>query len=74
MIGGWKTLTGAGLAAAYAFISHLSVNIDPEILKAAEGLLAAGAAFFGLVGLGHKVEKLGSYLAKVIVAVNKIKK
>jgi len=47
---GWKTWAAAGLVGASAILSYLNM---PELASA---LMAAGAAF-GLVGIGHKIEK-----------------
>ena len=55
---GWKTWVGSIVAAAAAVImigsALLSEPFDPT--KFYEGLIALAAAF-GLVGIGHKVEK-----------------
>jgi|Deesub1362A_J573_1020465.scaffolds.fasta_scaffold42083_2 hypothetical protein len=47
---GWKTWAGAALVAASAILGFMG---KPDAAKA---LMALGAAF-GLVGLGHKIEK-----------------
>ena len=55
MMTGWKTWVAAALAGLIAANSVLQI-LPPE---AVTGLVALAAAF-GVVGIGHKIEKAGN--------------
>ena len=70
-IGGWKTKVSAVLAAAiagvqtYAAVTVPAGTANPDWVGQATGALAGLSAMFGVLGIGHKVEK-----AKVSEAQN----
>ena len=57
---GWKTWVAAGLAAVVAFIQAIEAAgvIPAGIADTVSIIVGAIAGAFGIVGIGHKVEKL----------------
>lgn len=59
-MGGWKTWTAAGLAAVLGLISGLEAGgvLPAGTRDIAIAVIGPIAAALGLVGIGHKVEKI----------------
>jgi len=58
---GWKTWVSAALVGVIAVVQSLEAGgiIPAGVGNAVSTVLGAVAAMFGIVGIGHKIDKIG---------------